>query len=125
MQALLADLVLVAHFAIVGFIAGGLVLVWVGALRGWRWVRNPLFRYLHLAAIAFVAFEALLGYVCPLTLWEDLLRGGVRADSFVGRWVRRALYYDAPAWVFTAAYAAWALATAVTLYLVPARRKGS
>ncbi len=125
MQALLADLVLVAHFAIVAFIVGGLVLVWLGAVLGWAWVRNPLFRYLHLAAIVFVALEALLGYACPLTLWEDLLRGGVRADSFVGRWVRHALYYDAPAWVFTALYAAWALATAITLYLVPARRKAS
>lgn len=125
MQTLLADLILVAHFVIVAFIAGGLVFVWVGASCGWRWVRTPVFRYLHLAAIVFVALEALLGYACPLTLWEDLLRGGARPESFVGRWVRHALYYDAPAWVFTALYTAWALATVITLYLVPARRKAS
>ena len=123
METLLADIVLVLHFAIVAFIVGGLVLTWAGAWLGWRWVRNPVFRYLHLGAIVFVALEAVLGYACPLTVWEDLLRGGVRTESFIGRWVRRALYYEAPAWVFTALYVAWALAAAVTLYLVPARRK--
>ena len=84
-------------------------------------MRNPWFRYLHLGAIAFVAAEALLGVMCPLTVWEDLLRGGVRAESFVGRWVRYFLYYQAPEWVFTAAYVAWTLATLVTLRLVPPR----
>ena len=122
---MIADLVVVVHFAIVLFIVGGLVAVWTGAALGWRWVRNPWFRYLHLAAIAYVAAEALLGVACPLTVWEDLLRGGARADSFVGRWVRRLLYYDAPEWVFTVAYAAWALATLATLRLVPPRRKAA
>jgi hypothetical protein len=122
---MIADLVLVVHFAIVLFIVGGLIAVWTGAGLGWRWVRNPWFRYLHLAAIAYVAAEALLGLACPLTAWEDLLRGGVRADSFVGRWVRRLLYYDAPEWVFTVAYLAWALATLATLRLVPPRRKAA
>ena len=122
MNTLLADFLLVLHFAIVAFIAGGLVLVWIGAWRGWRWIRNPVFRYLHIAAIVFVALEAVLGYVCPLTLWEDLLRGGMPPESFVGRWVRRVLYYDAPAWVFTALYVAWAAASIATLFFVPARR---
>ena len=79
----------------------------------------------HLAAIVFVALEALLGYSCPLTLWEDALRGGLRSGSFVGRWVQRALYYNAPAWVFTVLYVAWAAASAITLYFVPARRRAS
>jgi hypothetical protein len=120
---LLADSILVLHFAIVAYIVGGLVLVWIGAALGWRWVRAPAFRYTHLAAIVFVAFEAVLGYACPLTVWEDALRGGMRPDSFVGYWVRRLLYYEAPAWVFTALYAAWAAASTITLFLVPARRK--
>ncbi len=75
------------------FIAGGLILTWIGAALSWAWIRNPWFRYLHLGAIAFVAAEALLGIACPLTVWEDLLRGGARAESFVGRWVRALLYY--------------------------------
>ena len=122
---MIADLVLVVHFAIVLFIVGGLIAVWIGAGLGWPWVRDPWFRYLHLAAIAYVAAEALLGVACPLTVWEDVLRGGMRADSFVGRWLRRLLFYDAPEWAFTLAYLAWALATLATLRLVPPRRKAA
>ena len=122
---MVADALLVVHFAIAIFIVAGLILVWLGAALGWPWVRNPWFRYLHLGAIAFVAAEALLGVVCPLTLWEDLLRGGVRSESFVARWVHRLLYYRAPEWVFTSAYVLWTLATLLTLRLVPPRRKAA
>lgn len=114
-----ADALVVLHFAIVVFIVGGLILTWIGAALHWRWVRNPWFRYLHLAAIGFVALEALIGMTCPLTLWEDALRGGARPESFVGRWVQRLLFYRAPEWVFSALYAAWAAATLATLRLVP------
>ena len=125
MQPLAADALLVFHFAIAAFIVGGLILVWIGAAAGWIWVRNPWFRYAHVAAIVFVAAEALLGYACPLTVWEDLLRGGIRSESFIGRWVYRLLYYDAPEWVFTSLYAAWAAATVLTLIFAPPRRKAA
>jgi hypothetical protein len=36
----MADAILVAHFLIVAFIVGGLVLTWIGAAAGWRWVRS-------------------------------------------------------------------------------------
>src|SRR6185436_10151161 len=119
----MADAILVLHFGVAAFVVAGLPLIWLGAALGWRWVRNPWFRYAHLGAIAFIAAEALAGFACPLTVWEDALRGGVRADSFVGRWVRALLFYDAPEWVFTTAYAAWAAATLFTLRAVPPRRK--
>ena len=125
----MADAILVVHFLIVVFIVGGLLMVWVGGALGWGWVRNPWFRYLHLGAIAFVAAEALLGVVCPLTALEDALRGGRGmeggAESFVGRWVRYFLYYNAPAWVFTATYVAWTAATLATLRLVPPRKRAA
>ena len=70
----------------------------------------------------FVAAEALLGATCPLTLWEDLLRGGARPESFVGRWVQHVLYTNAPEWVFTTLYTVWGALTLVTLRLVPPRR---
>ena len=118
-----ADALLVLHFLIAAFVVGGLPTIWIGKWLGWSWVRNPWFRYAHLAAIAFVAAEALIGIACPLTVWEDALRGSVQAESFVGRWVRRLLYYEAPAWAFTAAYVAWAAATLATLKFVPPRRR--
>ena len=117
----MADVLLVFHFLIAAFIVGGLVLVWLGAALGWRWVRNPAFRYVHLAAIVFVAAEAVFGFACPLTVWEDMMRGGLRPESFVGRWAHSLLYYQAPEWVFTSIYVAWAAATLVTLRLVPPR----
>lgn len=122
MNLYLADALLVLHFCIAAFIVGGLILVWIGAAAGWRWVRTPWFRWLHLGAIAFVALEALAGIACPLTVWEDLLRGGLRPASFVGRWVAQALYYHAPEWVFTSAYLAWTGATLATLRWIPPRR---
>ena len=115
---MMADVLLVVHFLIAAFIVGGLVLVWIGAACGWRWVRNPWFRYAHLAAIAFVAAEGVLGITCPLTIWEDMLRGHVRPQSFVGRWVHHALYYEAPEWVFTTLYVVWTFATLTTLRLI-------
>jgi len=118
--ALLADIVLVIHFAFVLFVVGGLALILVGAAAGWRWIRNRAFRYAHLAAIVFVAAEALVGVACPLTVWEYLLRSGSPdGQSFVGRWVNRLLYYDFPEWVFTTAYVLFAIAVAVTLWRVP------
>ena len=123
MQPLAADALLVLHFAIAAFVLAGLILVWVGAAAGWAWIRNPWFRYAHLGAIVFVAGEAVLGFACPLTIWEDLLRGGVRPESFIGRWVYRLLYYRAPEWVFTTAYVAWMAATVATLFLIPPRKR--
>jgi polyferredoxin len=117
---MLADAILVVHFAFVLFIVLGFALVLLGAALGWRWVRHRTFRYAHLAAIAFVAAEALAGVACPLTVWENALRqAGPDAPSFVGRWVSRLLYYDLPEWVFTVAYLLFAIAVAVTLWLVP------
>jgi hypothetical protein len=120
---MMADAILIVHFLIAAFIVLGLAAVWLGAALGWGWVRNPGFRWLHLGAIAFVAAEAVLGIACPLTVWEDLLRGGVRAESFVARWARALLFYQAPEWVFTTLYIAWTGATLVTLWLVPPRRR--
>lgn len=120
MNAHLADLVLVVHFAFVLFVVGGFAAIWLGAALGWSWVRNRVFRYAHLAAIVFVAAQALVGIACPLTVWEDVLRRGTSdGPSFVARWVGRLLYYDLPEWVFALAYVVFASAVAVTLWLVP------
>jgi polyferredoxin len=119
----LADAILVVHFAFVLFVVLGFALILAGGALGWRWVRNRAFRYAHLAAIAFVAVEALAGIACPLTVWENALRhANPEGPSFVGRWVRRLLYYDLPEWVFTVAYVLFAIAVAVTLWLFPPER---
>ncbi len=118
MNPLLADLILVVHFAFVLFVAGSLPLIWLGAAAGWRWVRNVRFRIAHLAAILFVTGEAIAGVWCPLTVWEDALRGTAQDKSFVARWVHAVMFYSLPEWVFTAVYVAFALAVATTFWLV-------
>jgi hypothetical protein len=117
-NAILADLVLIVHFGFVLFIVGGLILIWIGAGRSWRWVRNVWFRIAHLAAIAFVAAEALAGVWCPLTIWEDALRGQHEDKSFIARWIHRVMFYDLPGCVFTLAYCAFALVVAATWWWV-------
>lgn len=120
MDALLADVVLVVHFAFVLFVVGGFALILAGAALGWQWVRNRAFRYTHLAAIVLVAAEALIGMACPLTVWEHVLRRtSPDGPSFVARWVSRLLYYDLPEWAFATAYVVFASAVAVTLWLIP------
>ena len=48
---LLADAILLLHFAIVLNITLGLPAIWLGAACGWQWVRRFWFRLTHLAAI--------------------------------------------------------------------------
>ena len=119
-----ADLILVIHFAFVLFVVGGLATIWIGAAAGWNWVRNFWFRIAHLAAICLVAAEALFGVVCPLTAWEDSLRGRNVEASFVARWIHRVLFYDLPDWVFTVIYVLFTLVVAATWWLVSPRRRG-
>lgn len=114
-----ADVVLVLHFAFVAFVVCGFALIWAGHFTGWPWVGNRTFRSVHLAAITFVAIESLLGMVCPLTQWEDALRGGSTERSFVARWLHTILFYDLPEWVFTSMYVAFAVLTALTIRVVP------
>lgn len=110
---LLADLVVVVHFAYVSFVVGGLAVILCGIWRRWAWVRNVWFRVIHLALIGVVVLESLCGIVCPLTDWENRLRElageTAEAGTFIGRWVNWLLFYDAPPWVFTVAYCCFGL----------------
>jgi len=123
----LADLVLALHVAVVLFVVGGLALIVIGNLRGWRWVNTPAFRFAHLAAIGFVVAEAWLGVVCPLTTLEMWLREQARVatydGSFIEHWLRRLLFYEADAWVFTLAYTLFALAVVAAWWRFPPRRR--
>lgn len=122
MLPLLADALLLVHFAFVLFVVASVPLIWAGAAAGWSWVRHRGYRIAHLAAIAFVAAEALLGVMCPLTVWEDALRGVRHERSFIARWVHDVMYYDFPEQVFAMAYVAFALIVGATYWLVPPRR---
>jgi polyferredoxin len=122
----LADLTLIIHAAFVAFVIVGLLLIWVGRFRRWAFVRNVWFRLAHLSAIGVVAAEALAGYVCPLTTWEDRLRllagGEVRYQgSFIQHWLHHVMFFDLDERVFTLAYMVFFLAVALSLWFVPPR----
>ena len=123
---LLADAVLLLHFGVVLFVVGGLLVVLVGNWLHWRWVNEWWFRLAHLAAIAIVVIQAWLGQYCPLTTLESWLRiqaGGASYNtSFIEHWLQRLIYYEAPLWVFTAAYTGFAVLVALAWWRYPPRR---
>lgn len=109
---LLADALLALHMGIVVFVVGLLPLVLLGGARGWRWVRRRSLRLAHLGLMLFIAVQAWLGRLCPLTVWEqDLRRHAGQSgytESFIEHWLSRLLYWDLPWWVFVVAYTAFA-----------------
>jgi uncharacterized protein DUF2784 len=86
---LLADIVVVVHFAFVLFVVLGGLLV----LR-WRWVA-----YLHVPAAIWGALIELAGWVCPLTPLENSLRtaagGAAYQGDFVEHYILPVLYPSA------------------------------
>ena len=122
-----ADLTLIAHAAFIVFVVAGQGLILAGWALGWRWPRNSTFRLVHAGAIALVVLESWFGVVCPLTWLEFRLRAAagspVAADSFVGYWLQRLIFYDAPPWTFTLIYTAFAALVAVTLVFYPPDRR--
>lgn len=125
MSAALGHVVLAVHIVVIAFNVAGLVLVPVGAGRGWRFVRLRWLRLLHLGSLAAVALQALLGRACFLTDWQDALTGGGAADPLIMRWVNSLIYWPLPMWAFTAAYlAVLVYAVALWWWVPPARRLG-
>ena len=119
MSQLAADAILLVHFAFVAFVVAGLAAIWTGAILHWAWIRNRWFRLSHLAAICFVAAEALSGFMCPLTVWEDALRGRASDMGFIARLIRGVMFYELPPWIFTTAYVLFAVVVALTFWMVP------
>ena len=125
--AILADLVLTVHVAFVLFIVGGLLLIWIGGVAGWRWIRNRWFRYLHLGAMGIVLIETLIGMICPLTEWEAALRHRAGQEAygdatFMQYWLQRLLYWDWTPTTFTVVYASVFVAVLASIWLFPPSR---
>ncbi|MSR58111.1 MAG: DUF2784 domain-containing protein [Planctomycetaceae bacterium] len=124
---LTADAVVILHAGYVSYVLIGQLLILVGILCRWSWIRNPWFRWTHLAAILIVVVESLLEITCPLTTLEQYLRreSGTTAyqGDFVGNWVHELLFFDFTPDVFTAIYTAFGLVVLATFLLVPPRRR--
>lgn len=95
---ILADIIVVMHFAWILFMLVGFVLTVSGFWRKgffdrWR------FRILHLCGIAYVSVLAMMGKYCPLTMWENTLRAKYEPNltysgSFIIHYVEKLVYPD-------------------------------
>ena len=119
----LADIVLAVHFGLAGFIIAGEILILLGAALAARWVRNLLFRAVHLGVMIFIAGETALGQKCPLTSLEQMLRFDAGetpySGSFIEHWLKPMLFFDAPPWVFVMLHVTAAAAIVLTWFVVP------
>jgi len=126
LAAALADAILVLHVGIVAFVVMGAVAIFVGCTR-WRWVRGFGWRLLHVLLMTFIALQAWLGSLCPLTVWEQALRRSAGqatyGESFIEHWLSRLIFFDAPWWSFVAAYSAFAALVIAAWFVVPPRRR--
>lgn len=122
--AVLADLIAATHLAYVSFVVIGLLVILIGGALRWRFIRNFWFRAIHLAMILIVVFEALLGIMCPLTVWEYRLRMAagqqdVSDSSFVARLVHNLMFFDFPPMIFTIGYCLFGLAVLASWWFYP------
>jgi hypothetical protein len=120
-----ADLVVALHLAYIGYVVVGQLVIWIGAAAKRQFVRNFWFRLSHLAAIAFVAYEAAVKMVCPMTIWERQLRelAGemTRGGSFTSRLFHDLIFLDLPEWAFDYLHIGFAVLVLGTFLLLPPR----
>jgi hypothetical protein len=120
----LANVIVAIHVGYVGFVVFGQLAIWLGLLLRWRWVRNPWFRWIHLAMMTIVGLEAGLNVTCPLTTWEADLRGQAAGESFLGRLLHNLIFVDLPPAILTSMHITFALLVIATFVLAPPRRGG-
>jgi hypothetical protein len=78
---LLADALVVFHFAFIAFVVAG----------GFLALRHRAWAALHLPAVAWGAWAELTGTICPLTPWENALRARACLAGYTGGFVERYL----------------------------------
>jgi hypothetical protein len=130
-RVLLADLVVTIHLAFVVAVLLAQLLILVGWILHWAWVRNFWFRLAHLVAILIVAGQAVLDIECPLTTYERHLRGGDLHDmtnaSAIGRFCNETLFFDStdengePRSIFMISYVSFAALVVLTWCFAPPR----
>ncbi len=134
MYGILADVIVGLHLAYVAYVLLGQVFIVAAGTLKLQCGRNPWFRWTHIAAIAIVAYEAVMGIRCPLSTWEEQLRemGGQAAaldgETFMGRVLHNLLFVDQyftggrpPEGFFTTAYIAVFLIVVQAFLLYPPR----
>jgi hypothetical protein len=108
----IANFIAAAHIMYFLFIVGGCVGIVVGAAYGWKWIRNPRFRFSHAAAVYIVVAESVFHIPCPLNTAEWQLRSqthaAAEASSGVGGLLDQLLFHTISGRVLNLMY--WSLA---------------
>ena len=126
---LLADALLILHCVYVLFVVVGFVAVWIGYFSGWGFIRNFYFRIFHVLAIGIVALQAVVGVMCPFTVWENDLRllgsGEQRYQgTFIEYWLHKVLYHDISLQTFAVVYGLFLICVVVTYILIRPDKPG-
>ena len=114
---LLADALVVVHFAFTGFVVfGGFVT--------WRW---PRIAWVHLPALAWGCWIELSHAVCPLTPlenhWRQLAGGAGYSEGFLAHYLVRVLYPPGLTWHIQYELAAGLVLLNVVAYVGLLRRR--
>ena len=108
----LADLIVVVHFAFVVFVVLGGLLV----------IRRPSVAWVHLPAVVWGVWIEFSGWICPLTPLENHLRarsgGDVYDVSFVERYLMPVLYPESLARELQVALGAFVIIVNAVIYIV-------
>ena len=122
---LAADVILFLHVCIVVFNVFSLILIFIGYFLKWSWVRNPWFRFAHVAAISVVIVQSWIGLACPFTTLEMALRSKagetVYSGTFVSHWLESILYYQASPWFFVIVYTIFGSLVFISWFMVRPR----
>ncbi len=121
--ALLSDVVVVVHFLYALTIIVGLVLIYAGKFLKWRFVKNPVFRLIHLTMIMIVAFESIFHIECPLTYIEykllSLAKIHHQNTPFIAGFINKILFWNLPNEFFDMLYVAIAIVILLSFFVVP------
>jgi hypothetical protein len=95
---LLADVIVVVHFAWILFMLVGFIFT-LGGFFNKNFFDRWFFRTLHLLGIAYVSTLAIMGRYCPLTIWENTLRAKYDPNltyvgSFIIHYIEKLVYPD-------------------------------
>ena len=122
---LAADVILFLHVFVVVFNVLGLILILLGYILKWTWVRNPWFRVVHIVIIGIVIIQSWVGVVCPFTNLEMALRSKageiVYSGTFISHWLESILYYQASPWVFIFIYTVFGAFVIASWFIVRPR----
>ena len=118
---MIADFILMFHFCVVIFITFGFFLIPIGYMYDWDWIANIQLRLLHSGMMVFITLETLLGITCPLTTFENSLRGIHQSKSFIGYWIKNIIYWDFPTQFFIILYCIFLVWTFLMWKLYPPR----